>query len=174
SGTLAALEHEVDANFDRLMNLKLAREEESFTSSGLAESNYLIRILEFVEQTIVTCTITCMICNSRLEYAGFKPVVCNDRLCLYKYEELGLGVDLSSEIRNNPEVTDLLISFAAAATSCDRIELCFPENVCARLKDGREISFMKGRSQNVSLLAQVINCIPPVGVMARYGTSKEL
>lgn len=87
----------------------------------------------------------------------------------YRYEELGLGVDISAEIRNHPEVVDLLISFAASAALHGRIDLFYPDNVSARV-NGEEISFRN----NVSLLQQVIAGLPSIKEMARCETSTEL
>jgi hypothetical protein len=167
------LELEVHENLDTLMrdgpqsSKPAARRRHGVHPlSGLAPKNFLLRILEYIETTIATCTITCMICNKMLEYAGLKPVVCNSRLCLYKYEELGLGVDLAAEIRNDTHVVDLLISFAAAAAGHDRIDLCYPENVSiVDRSSGEELSFMTAGKPNLQLLQRIISLLPPMDVM---------
>ena len=54
-------------------------------------------------------------CAAKLEHAGFKLSCCDKKLCLFKFNELGLGMSLLAEVKAQPEVVDLLISFAFAA-----------------------------------------------------------
>ena len=56
-----------------------------------------------------------IMCAASLEHAGFKLSCCDKKLCLFKYNELGLGMSLLAEVKAQPEVVDLLISFAFAA-----------------------------------------------------------
>ena len=44
-----------------------------------------------------------------------KPVACDSELCNYQMADLGLGVNLESEVQRNPMVIDLLISSAYSA-----------------------------------------------------------
>lgn len=45
-----------------------------------------------------------------------KPAVCEKDLCVHAHEQYGLGADVASEIRDFPDVVDLLISFCYAIT----------------------------------------------------------
>jgi hypothetical protein len=59
------------------------------------------------------------------------------------YEDLGVGIDLESEILKSPIVFDLLISFFyVAAHNHKRIDLMFPSNVHAFNHDGTELNFL--------------------------------
>jgi hypothetical protein len=75
-----------------------------------------------------------------------KPQVCsNNQLCAFKYEELGLGVELHAEILKSPQLVDLLISFFSSAVSAEsrgRVGLFFPANVKSYQKDGSTRSFV--------------------------------
>jgi len=48
-----------------------------------------------------------------------KPGVCDKNLCVRSHEQYGLGADVASEIRDTPDVVDLLISFCFAAGTAD-------------------------------------------------------
>jgi hypothetical protein len=74
-----------------------------------------------------TCPSKCRICGNDLPYVGLKPSVCDNQLCIFRFvkkswiclsishEEFGLGVDLESELKKNPDIVDLMISMAYAA-----------------------------------------------------------
>ena len=52
---------------------------------------------------------------------------------MFAYEQHGLGLDVSAELRNNPKVADLLISmFYSIAQNDARLELSFPDSVSFR------------------------------------------
>jgi hypothetical protein len=163
-------------SFSSLMRGNKDKEVEGVTKvSGLANRNYLVRILEHIERTIATCTTSCMICDGPLEYGGSKPVVCDKELCVYKYEELGLGADIAAEIRNAPEIVDLLISFAYASAYQSRIELFFPNNVRARVKDGDDVMFQGSTMQEKTAAVQkVLAALPSVKEMGQCQTTAEL
>ena len=55
--------------------------------------------------------------------------MCDKQACIFSYEELGLGLEVASEISNNPKVVDILITLLYAATANGRIELLAPTNV---------------------------------------------
>src|SRR5690606_9544416 len=80
-----------------------------------------------IDNAMRTCPSKCRICGNDLPYTGLKPSVCNNRLCVFRFvqnlvnpytnshEEFGLGVDLESELKKNPDLVDLMISMAYAA-----------------------------------------------------------
>jgi hypothetical protein len=53
-----------------------------------------------------------------------KPTVCDKSLCLFSYNQYGLGADLASEIRNAGNIVDILISFTVAAAMGDVRYIC--------------------------------------------------
>lgn len=48
-----------------------------------------------------------------------KPAVCGNPLCVFSHAQYGLGEDVSTFIRKNPEVADLLICTTYAASQGD-------------------------------------------------------
>ena len=75
------------------------------------------------------------VCDKALRFVGLKPAICNSPMCMFAYEQNGLGLDVASELRTNPKVSDLLISmFYSIAQNDARLELCFPDTVRGALE----------------------------------------
>ncbi|KAK8078443.1 hypothetical protein PG996_004613 [Apiospora saccharicola] len=71
---------------------------------------------QFAMRYFVRCTDYCMVCHQQVEgnFEALKPYVCGNSLCLFQYMSMGLGPSVNQEIRNQPNVVDLLISFCYA------------------------------------------------------------
>lgn len=65
----------------------------------------------------------CLICDQALSCVGIKPTICSAPICIFRYEELGLGLELSAEIQRDPDMIDLLISLCYCSANGGRIEL---------------------------------------------------
>ena len=78
-----------------------------------SQISYPLLAMQFTLRHFVYCTKFCLVCYCRLEfgYESLKPYVCSNALCLYQYMSLGMGTALEHEIRSEPFVVDLLISF---------------------------------------------------------------
>jgi hypothetical protein len=77
-----------------------------------ASGNQLLRLARFVSQQIATVTSFCLVCHEPMATRGhhLKPFVCSNPLCVHQYTELNLGANPETELTNNPEVVDLLVS----------------------------------------------------------------
>ncbi|KIW46772.1 uncharacterized protein PV06_02410 [Exophiala oligosperma] len=80
--------------------------------------------MQFVLRHFVRCTEFCLVCHSRVDnsFEALKPYVCSKPLCLYQYMNLGFGPSLEWEIRSQPYVVDLLVSFCYIAASAGRVK----------------------------------------------------
>lgn len=79
------------------------------------------------------------------------------------------------EIKQAPEVADLLISFAVAATHEHRIEWYFPRECVAKGNGTEDLSFLESNGRkNIELLLQVLNHMPPVSEMVRFQQDSSL
>lgn len=80
--------------------------------------------MQFLLRHLVHCTEFCLVCHCRVNetFEAIRPYVCSKPLCLYQYMSLGFGPSLEYEIRSQPTVVDLLISFCYAAINGDRLE----------------------------------------------------
>lgn len=61
-------------------------------------------------QQIRTVNKRCLTCDCELSFYGPKPTICGKDLCVFQYENLGLGLSLVTEVSRNGAVLDLLIS----------------------------------------------------------------
>lgn len=71
---------------------------------------------QFLIRHFVGCTWFCLVCHCKIRerFEAVKPYVCEKPLCLYQYMELGLGPSIDHEVKTQPLVVDLLISFCYA------------------------------------------------------------
>ncbi|KAL6068634.1 Poly [ADP-ribose] polymerase 6 [Balamuthia mandrillaris] len=159
-----------------------------FMEDGLAVSNncdvsigsgvkVICQALQYLERCIRKCTAHCVICDKPLDFEGLKPTVCNAALCLYSYESFGLGVDVATELREQPDVVDLLINLTysgANGARRDQFFNPFPSGVEVRLKDGEVLSFCHqsggAEQRNWELLQKVLDLFPSVTNMSKYAS----
>jgi len=122
-------------------------------------NNFFIYLAAYVQQRIANCGNYCPVCDAKLEYGAIKPIICASEDCKWKYEELGCGINLENEVKNNPHVVDVLVSMACcSATSQDRRDEIwnpFPSD------------FYVNGQKDYNLLVRVLNLIPPVWQMAQ-------
>jgi len=151
----------------------------------LAENNFLMRLLLFLEYKLLTCNRNCLICDKKLEHSGMKPAVCSREVCIMGYEEFGLGFDLGTEIVQQPQVVDLLISFMVSAVNSNRLLFVTPSGVVGKdAKSGKEFTFAKsgceGKKElsqedlDVSRLTSCLQQCPPVADMAKMVAKNTL
>lgn len=76
-----------------------------------ADQNFIGKILDHLIWRIDNCTKTCIICDGELPFQMIKPAVCGKSLCVHSHEQYGLGADVASEVRDSPDVVDLLLLF---------------------------------------------------------------
>lgn len=70
--------------------------------------------VQYTLRRFVKCTEFCLNCYCKLDtgFEAIKPYVCSKGLCLFQYMQLGMGPSIEWEIRSQPYVVDMLISFA--------------------------------------------------------------
>ena len=67
--------------------------------NSLKQSNVLILLLDYVKKCIIDITSECLICGNKQQVVLFKPTVCENQLCNFSFLNLGLGLDIESEVR---------------------------------------------------------------------------
>ena len=70
-------------------------------------SSVIEKLIGFVQKL----NYNCIICYDPHPISMIKPTICNNPLCLFKSQELGIGISLEDEIKRDKEVVDLLMSF---------------------------------------------------------------
>jgi hypothetical protein len=139
----------------------------------LVSENIFVGLIQFINYKFLNCTKNCVICDSLLGFSGMKLTVCDKELCIHSLDQYGLGLDLISEIKNHPEVVDLLITLTYSASELQlqtngvREITPFPENISGFKKDNikklmdslRYMSSLKklGQCEDMDELVNVLN-----------------
>eukprot|EP00027_Filamoeba_sp_ATCC50430_P008536 CAMPEP_0168541892 /NCGR_PEP_ID=MMETSP0413-20121227/1057_1 /TAXON_ID=136452 /ORGANISM="Filamoeba nolandi, Strain NC-AS-23-1" /LENGTH=414 /DNA_ID=CAMNT_0008571733 /DNA_START=136 /DNA_END=1380 /DNA_ORIENTATION=- len=129
-------------------------------------SNFFVQLNTYLRQRIGNCAGYCPICDKPHGYSGIKPTVCRRKECIWKYEEMGLGIALETELKTNYHVVDLLISMAISAANAqdrrDSIWEDFPGD------------FIDYGTRNYTKLLGVLNSLPSVAEMAYSNNLRQL
>ncbi|OKL63495.1 hypothetical protein UA08_01552 [Talaromyces atroroseus] len=88
-------------------------------SDDLELLSFPLLAMQFTLRHFVKCTKFCLVCHCKIDanFEALKPYVCSKPLCLFQYMSLGMGPSVEWEIRRQPLVVDLLISFAFASAA---------------------------------------------------------
>ncbi|KAL1857150.1 hypothetical protein Plec18170_003266 [Paecilomyces lecythidis] len=128
----------------------LEKEKSTLVTSGLLAGDHLLEssgrlsfpllAMQFTLRHFVRCTEFCLVCHCKIDadFEALKPYVCSNDLCLYQYLSLGFGPSLEFEIISQPNVVDLLISFAYSSASGDRLR-DFPTGLGIMIPAGTEV-----------------------------------
>lgn len=115
---------------------------------------------------------------------------CDRDLCLYRFEELGLGATVLQEVKLSPELVDLELSLANVAIWSTR-DVFEPFPAFLLTKEGvrgrsgwfssaagqhrdRATSTANLDNKNTQLLKAVLTSIPPIGTLQPCATEKDL
>jgi hypothetical protein len=147
----------------------------NYDAKKFQDKNYLYALLHTIEDTIKNCASKCVICGDALAYAGIKPVACEKAICIFSYEQFGLGVDIESQILKYPDIIDLSITLAIAACEIGTINPFepYPEGleVTTKNKDtGKETKYdLKRKDENDnSKMKDVLDKFPAVAEMKKW------
>jgi hypothetical protein len=81
---------------------------------AVASRNVLVKIGLLIRDSIRHCTENCLLCGKAISNPGVKPSVCTEPRCVFAFESMGLGMELSVELTKNTGLMDLLIRFLYA------------------------------------------------------------
>eukprot|EP00755_Sulcionema_specki_P020977 Sspe_Gene.12862::Locus_4410_Transcript_1_1_Confidence_1.000_Length_2654::g.12862::m.12862/K15258/PARP6_8; poly [ADP-ribose] polymerase 6/8 len=156
---------------------------ENFFEGGNA--NILNGIMRFLKQCMQRITSNCVICDGELGFDGLKYAVCTSNpTCSFALEQFGLGCNPLSEIHNNPEVIDLLITTTTCAARmsqtssrdsfnpwCENVELHedYIRTHCPGYKEEKHFRTGKGK-KNLELVQRLCDMLPRVREMSRAKT----
>lgn len=105
--------------------------EEIAIAAELQKYSHIVRAMLFAETVLMQANKYCLVCCKPMEFSGVKPAICNRALCKTAVEDFGVGFDIVSELRDNPELVDLLITFAYSACMAGSLHFVVPINVSA-------------------------------------------
>eukprot|EP01087_Luapelamoeba_hula_P009577 TRINITY_DN2483_c0_g1_i1.p1 TRINITY_DN2483_c0_g1~~TRINITY_DN2483_c0_g1_i1.p1 ORF type:complete len:656 (+),score=146.25 TRINITY_DN2483_c0_g1_i1:75-2042(+) len=136
------------------------------TAAAARENNPLVEIATFVKLFLATCTHNCLVCNEPHPLELLKPTVCERQLCNFQLTNLGLGINVESEITNSPHAVDYHICMTIAAAS-GRHFTPFPSVQSELMVDGQKKSF-DFVSDRPSEIAEVLQKLPPMGELQNW------
>ncbi|KAL0209461.1 hypothetical protein RCL1_007829 [Eukaryota sp. TZLM3-RCL] len=88
--------------------------------------NFFLFIHDSILSTVSSLTQRCATCHEYLDVPlGPKLTYCQKPLCQFSCLEHGIGISVHDELMKNPEVVELLLSFACAALTHNKHELYF-------------------------------------------------
>ncbi|KAH7425414.1 hypothetical protein KP509_11G052900 [Ceratopteris richardii] len=144
-------------------NKKLYEELHYFTSM----ENTFLGLLCFLSARIQTLQDWCPVCWSSLPYTICKLRTCDKELCLFTFEELGVGAPVLQEVQASPEIIDFEVSLAiAAARSCRDVFEPFPSFLLEK-EEIRDRSASLHPNKNMDILHAVLSTIPPIETMQK-------
>jgi hypothetical protein len=148
------------------------------------EENPILELARFISHQLRLLPNWCLICWQPLQSCVTRMRTCDRDLCLYRFEELGLGATVLQEVKLSPELVDLELSLANVAIRSSR-DVFEPFPAFLLTKDG-----VRGRSgwfssaagqhrnqvnnKNTQLLQDVLMSIPPIGTLQPCATEKDL
>ncbi|KAJ5738382.1 hypothetical protein N7493_001537 [Penicillium malachiteum] len=129
-------------------------------NSDLTKASFPLVAWQFLLRHFIKCTEFCLVCHCKTfdKYEALKPYVCSNKLCLYQYVTLGMGVCLEHEIRSQPLVVDLLVSLAYARAKAGRLE-DFPIGLGIRVPD---VDLPCSMSVNMSQESEICRSWEPI------------
>ena len=100
--------------------------------------------------------------------------MCDKNLCIWAYEEDGVGVDFNQYVIRDKEVIDLLISLLYAAALNGRIECHFPSTVDIKIGETTYNFLNDDGGDNLEQLKRVLELIPAVNDMVEMAKCGSL
>ena len=111
--------------------------------NSLKKKNFLISVVHEIMNAFSKYTTHCIMCGVPLPYPGAKPAICDKAICTYKFNSVGLGVDIGCALEEQPDLMKLLIAtfYQAAQPSGKQIwarewdlknwQMCYPYHIAS-------------------------------------------
>lgn len=161
-------------------------------NSYIREPNPILGLAKFISHQLRLLPNWCLVCWQPLPSIVTRMRTCDRDLCLYRFEELGLGAAVLQEVKLSAELVDLELSLANAAICAPR-DVFEPFPAFLLTKDGvrgrsgwfssaaapgqnrdRATSMANRENKNTQLLQAVLTSIPPIGTLQQCATEKDL
>jgi len=113
-----------------------------------------------------------------MSYIGLKPTVCEKNLCIFSHEQYGLGVDIESAIKQEPEIVDLMITMCYSASEAPTSGkfnpfVPFPHlEVKLKNQDTNQVeiyNFFTANEQNDNAKVRIVlDKVPPLALLRKW------
>jgi len=134
--------------------------------------NWFASLIGFVQHRINIAGNYCPICDKKHDVESLKPIVCSKESCKWRYEELGMGVNIEATIKKYPEVVDIMITLALAAakgSAFTRARAANPDERRERLFTSFPSDLIVNDKKDFDTLTQILESFPPIDVMKDSG-----
>ena len=91
---------------------------------SLKKKNFLISVVHEIMNAVAKYTTHCIMCGVPLQYPGAKPAICDKAICTYKFNSVGLGVDIGCALEEQPDLMKLLIATFYQAAQPGGKQIC--------------------------------------------------
>ena len=153
----------------------------NLSRSGHSIVDKLEVILDTFYFTFEECTTRCMVCWDLLNSSSMRITHCDREPCTFAVEQLGVGVSVVSELKEHPEVFEVLIALScASACTSDKRDTFQPmcpvsvEHLRSSLNFvGPSSFFTENKEKNFSFLVQLIQQIPSVTKLLELSEGDE-
>ncbi|GLJ33121.1 hypothetical protein SUGI_0666570 [Cryptomeria japonica] len=169
-------------------NCKISTDGSLYVGEQISEShNIIVSLLVSLGNWMKNVRNWCVVCRKRLPPFS-RLWYCDEELCLFRFEELGIGASVLQELKNS-ELIDLEITLAASAARSVALDVFEPYPSFLLKKD--EIRKRSGffssiesekatasepkdflANKNLDLIRQIIDTFPPLPAM--QGCSNEI
>ncbi|KAJ3442761.1 poly adp-ribose polymerase family [Anaeramoeba flamelloides] len=150
----------------RSLRTTISTSSEVNLESFIPGNNFILDLYDYATARVMNCTNYCIMCGNWLKTQGLKPTCCDKPACIFKHQEMGLGVNVSAEIAKTPDLVDFVITTAYAAATSNRSENIFNPFPPEFLKQG-------GKVKDFTRLQKVLNSFPSVDEMASVGNNEK-
>ncbi|GLJ33116.1 hypothetical protein SUGI_0666490 [Cryptomeria japonica] len=169
-------------------NCKISTDGSLYVGEQISEShNIIVSLLVSLGNWMKNVKNWCAVCRKKLPPFS-RLWYCDEVLCLFRFEELGIGTSVLQELKNS-ELIDLEITLAATAARCLDRDVFEPypsfllKNNEIRKRSGFFSSIESGKAtaseprdflanKNLALIKQIIDAFPPLSEM--QGCSNEI
>eukprot|EP00667_Euglena_gracilis_P007235 EG_transcript_7305 len=138
--------------------------------------NLLMSSLKCVRDGIERCARYCLVCQTPHPLELLKPTVCWRELCNFQLTNMGLGINVESELIKYPQACDLLISMTTGASFSGRHFEPFP-TVEAWTNDANgastKVVFDRTRPREVGEVLQKCPSVANMAEMVKKGQLRE-
>eukprot|EP00742_Colponemidia_sp_Colp-10_P007439 GILJ01008009.1.p1 GENE.GILJ01008009.1~~GILJ01008009.1.p1 ORF type:complete len:1020 (-),score=161.50 GILJ01008009.1:314-3328(-) len=179
---LESVDNDLSKATDILLASRSATEQ---ASSLISTGDFYIDLLLHLQQCLRNCTNYCVICSKRHEGDSARLRPCNNELCLFSFEEVGLGCNVFAEIQNNPELVNVDLTLASTAVASSRAVQIFEPfpSFCLRtrevrsragffdngtVKDGSNGSTGLDSNKDIGLLVNLFKTLPALAEIAQH------
>eukprot|EP00742_Colponemidia_sp_Colp-10_P017001 GILJ01019527.1.p1 GENE.GILJ01019527.1~~GILJ01019527.1.p1 ORF type:complete len:929 (+),score=130.45 GILJ01019527.1:154-2787(+) len=165
---------------------KIAHAYYSQHEKDISTSQVFEGLLFHIKDYLGKCTNYCVICSTRHEGDSTRLRPCNRELCLFSFEEVGLGCNVLAEIRNHPQLVNLDLTLASAAIVSNRAEQIFEPfpSFCLLHQEARTRSgyfdngdekASKKTNKDLPTLVKLVRQLPPLSeIPAHVATERDL